>query len=105
MAGPVATYIRAMPTALLSVYDKTGIVELAAGLHAAGWRIVSSGGTAKVVAAAGVPVTDLVELTETVVANREHLVRWMPWAGNAPRCTPKSRSTTFPATPRSTARA
>jgi phosphoribosylaminoimidazolecarboxamide formyltransferase/IMP cyclohydrolase len=52
-----------MATALLSVYDKTGIVELAAGLHAAGWRIVSSGGTAKVVAAAGVPVTDLVELT------------------------------------------
>ena len=52
-----------MPTALLSVYDKTGIVELAAGLHAAGWRIVSSGGTAKAVADAGVPVTDLAELT------------------------------------------
>ena len=49
--------------ALLSVYDKTGIVELAAGLHAAGWRIVSSGGTAREVAAAGVPVTDLAELT------------------------------------------
>jgi phosphoribosylaminoimidazolecarboxamide formyltransferase/IMP cyclohydrolase len=59
----MSTYIRAMPTALLSVYDKTGIVELAAGLHAAGWRIVSSGGTAKAVAAAGVEVTDLVELT------------------------------------------
>ncbi len=52
-----------MATALLSVYDKTGIVELAAGLHAAGWRIVSSGGTAKAVAAAGVPVTDLADLT------------------------------------------
>jgi phosphoribosylaminoimidazolecarboxamide formyltransferase/IMP cyclohydrolase len=52
-----------MATALLSVYDKTGIVELAAGLHAAGWKIVSSGGTAKVVAAAGVPVTDLADLT------------------------------------------
>ncbi len=52
-----------MPTALLSVYDKVGIVDLAAGLHAAGWRIVSSGGTAKVIADAGVPVTDLVELT------------------------------------------
>jgi phosphoribosylaminoimidazolecarboxamide formyltransferase/IMP cyclohydrolase len=34
-----------MPTALLSVFDKSGIVELAAGLHEAGWRIVSSGGT------------------------------------------------------------
>jgi phosphoribosylaminoimidazolecarboxamide formyltransferase/IMP cyclohydrolase len=52
-----------MATALLSVYDKTGIVELAAGLHAAGWKIVSSGGTAKAVAAAGVPVTDLADLT------------------------------------------
>ncbi len=52
-----------MPTALLSVYDKAGIVDLAAGLHSAGWRIVSSGGTAKVIAEAGVPVTDLVELT------------------------------------------
>ena len=59
----MAAYARHMPTALLSVYDKTGIVELAAGLHAAGWRIVSSGGTARAVAAAGVPVTDLAELT------------------------------------------
>ncbi len=52
-----------MPIALLSVYDKTGIVELAAGLHDAGWRIVSSGGTAREIAAAGVPVTDLADLT------------------------------------------
>ena len=52
-----------MPTALLSVYDKSGIVELAAGLHAAGWRIVSSGGTAATIAAAGVAVTDLADLT------------------------------------------
>jgi phosphoribosylaminoimidazolecarboxamide formyltransferase/IMP cyclohydrolase len=52
-----------MPTALLSVYDKTGIVELAGALHAAGWRIVSSGGTARAVAAAGVPVIDVADLT------------------------------------------
>lgn len=52
-----------MPIALLSVYDKTGIVELARGLVDAGWRIVSSGGTAKAVADAGVPVTDLADLT------------------------------------------
>lgn len=52
-----------MATALLSVFDKSGIVEFAAALHHAGWRIVSSGGTAKAVADAGVPVTDLVELT------------------------------------------
>ena len=52
-----------MPIALLSVYDKTGIVELAAGLHAAGWRLVSSGGTAKAIADTGVAVTDLADLT------------------------------------------
>ena len=54
-----------MPTALLSVYDKTGVVDLAAGLHAAGWRIISSGGTAAAIAAAGVPVTDVADLTGT----------------------------------------
>jgi phosphoribosylaminoimidazolecarboxamide formyltransferase / IMP cyclohydrolase len=52
-----------MPTALLSVYDKTGIVELATGLHELGWRLVSSGGTAKAIAAAGVEVTDVADLT------------------------------------------
>jgi phosphoribosylaminoimidazolecarboxamide formyltransferase/IMP cyclohydrolase len=52
-----------MPTALLSVYDKAGIVELAEGLHRLGWRLVSSGGTAKAISAAGTPVTDLAELT------------------------------------------
>ena len=49
--------------ALLSVYDKTGVVELATALHELGWELLSSGGTAKVVAEAGVPVTDVAELT------------------------------------------
>jgi phosphoribosylaminoimidazolecarboxamide formyltransferase / IMP cyclohydrolase len=52
-----------MSTALLSVYDKTGVVELAAGLHELGWRLISSGGTAKVIAEAGLPVTDVADLT------------------------------------------
>lgn len=52
-----------MPIALLSVYDKTGIVELATALHELGWTIVSSGGTAKAVSAAGVPATDVADLT------------------------------------------
>lgn len=52
-----------MPTALLSVYDKTGIAELASELHQLGWDLVSSGGTARVVADAGVPVTDVADLT------------------------------------------
>ena len=37
--------------ALLSAYDKTGIVELAQGLVELGWQLVSSGGTAKAIAA------------------------------------------------------
>ena len=43
--------------ALLSVYDKTGIAELAADLHGLGVELLSSGGTAKVIAEAGIPVT------------------------------------------------
>ena len=52
-----------MPTALLSVYDKSGVADLAEGLDAAGWKVLSSGGTAKEIAARGVPVTDVAELT------------------------------------------
>ena len=49
--------------ALLSVYDKTGIVEFARELHEMGWDLVSSGGTARVIADAGIPVTDVADLT------------------------------------------
>jgi phosphoribosylaminoimidazolecarboxamide formyltransferase/IMP cyclohydrolase len=52
-----------VPTALLSVYDKLGIVEFARGLHDLGWDLISSGGTAREVAAAGIPVTDVADLT------------------------------------------
>ena len=45
--------------ALLSVSDKSGIVELARGLVALGVAILSTGGTAKALADAGVPVTDI----------------------------------------------
>jgi len=37
-----------VPRALLSVYDKSGIVELATALVKLGWELISSGGTAKV---------------------------------------------------------
>jgi AICAR transformylase/IMP cyclohydrolase PurH (only IMP cyclohydrolase domain in Aful) len=49
--------------ALISVYDKTGLEELASGLHAAGVEIVSTGSTAARIAAAGVPVTGSEDLT------------------------------------------
>ena len=53
----------AIRRALISVYDKTGLEDLAAGLHAAGVEIVSTGSTAARIAAAGVPVTPVEELT------------------------------------------
>ncbi|HKG24808.1 MAG TPA: bifunctional phosphoribosylaminoimidazolecarboxamide formyltransferase/IMP cyclohydrolase, partial [Thermomicrobiales bacterium] len=49
--------------ALLSVYDKTGIVELARGLTAAGWEIVSTGGTLSSLRAAGVPAISVADVT------------------------------------------
>ncbi len=52
-----------MKRALLSVYDKAGVVDLARALHELGWTLVSSGGTARAVAGAGVPVTDVADLT------------------------------------------
>ena len=54
---------RPLRRALVSVYDKTGLVELAATLHASGVQIVSTGSTADRIAAAGVPVTSVEELT------------------------------------------
>ena len=49
--------------ALLSVSDKTGLVEAARALHAAGVELVSTGGTRAALAAAGLPVRDVAELT------------------------------------------
>jgi len=52
-----------LPRALLSVYDKTGIVEFASALHKLGWTLISSGGTASVIADADIPVTDVATIT------------------------------------------
>jgi phosphoribosylaminoimidazolecarboxamide formyltransferase/IMP cyclohydrolase len=49
--------------ALIGVSDKSGLLEFATALHAAGVRIVSTGGTAKALADGGVPVTPVEELT------------------------------------------
>ena len=54
---------RPVRRALLSVYDKTGLVELATALHGAGVELVSTGSTAATVAAAGVPVTRVEDVT------------------------------------------
>ncbi|MBI1378419.1 MAG: bifunctional phosphoribosylaminoimidazolecarboxamide formyltransferase/IMP cyclohydrolase [Frankiales bacterium] len=54
---------RPVRRALVSVYDKTGLDELARGLHEAGVEIVSTGSTAARIASLGVPVTQVADLT------------------------------------------
>lgn len=49
--------------ALLSVSDKTGIVELGRALAELGWELLSTGGTARVLREAGLPVTDVAQAT------------------------------------------
>ena len=50
-------------TALLSVSDKSGVLEFARELHGLGVRLLSTGGTAKLLADAGLPVTEVAEHT------------------------------------------
>ena len=52
-----------MPRALLSVSDKTGLVDLARGLLARGFELVSTGGTARALTDAGLPVTGVADVT------------------------------------------
>jgi len=51
------------PRALLSTYDRTGLADFARGLLALGYELVASGGTARTLAAEGLPVTPLESLT------------------------------------------
>src|SRR5215204_2386186 len=54
---------RPVTRALLSVSDKAGLVEFAWALHERGIELVSTGGTSKALAAAGLPVRDVSDLT------------------------------------------
>ena len=64
--------------ALLSAYDKSGIVELARGLVELGWELVSSGGTAKVIADAGLPVLDVADVTGSPIMLGHRVVTLHP---------------------------
>jgi len=61
--SPTTAERRPIRRALISVHDKSGLQDLARGLHEAGVAIVSTGSTAAVIASAGVPVTAVEELT------------------------------------------
>ncbi len=53
-----------MKRALISVFDKTGIVDFAKSLNSMGWEIVSTGGTSKKLKEAGIKVQDISDLTK-----------------------------------------
>jgi phosphoribosylaminoimidazolecarboxamide formyltransferase/IMP cyclohydrolase len=52
-----------MPRAILSVHDKTGLVEFARGLQKLGWMLIASGGTAKALRDNAIPVTEVSDYT------------------------------------------
>ena len=54
-----------MPTAILSVHDKTGIVEFAKSLADLGWTLLASGGTAKLLRDNGLSVTEVADYTKS----------------------------------------
>jgi phosphoribosylaminoimidazolecarboxamide formyltransferase/IMP cyclohydrolase len=52
-----------MPTAILSVHDKTGLLDFASGLNSLGWRLLASGGTARLLGEHHIPVTEVAAYT------------------------------------------
>lgn len=54
-----------MPTAILSVHNKTGLVEFAQGLASLGWTLLASGGTAKLLHDNNIPVTEVADYTKS----------------------------------------
>ncbi|HVM72753.1 MAG TPA: hypothetical protein VMT91_13405 [Anaerolineales bacterium] len=54
-----------MPKAILSVYDKTGLVDFAIGLTGLGWTLLASGGTAKLLHQNGIDATEVAEYTKS----------------------------------------
>ena len=54
-----------MPTAILSVHNKSGLVEFAKGLADLGWTLLASGGTAKLLRETNIPVTEVADYTKS----------------------------------------
>jgi len=54
-----------MPTAILSVHNKTGLLEFAKGLASLGWTLLASGGTAKLLRENNISVTEVADYTKS----------------------------------------
>ena len=92
--------------ALISVSDKTGIVEFAQALHDLGVKLLSTGGTAKLLAEKGLPVTEVAEVTAfpemfdgrvKTLHPRSMVACWR--AAISPSTWLRSRNTTSPPSP------
>lgn len=68
----------ATPRALISVYDKAGVVELASGLAELGWELIASAGTARVLEAEGLAVLDVADHTGSPVMLGHRVVTLHP---------------------------
>jgi phosphoribosylaminoimidazolecarboxamide formyltransferase/IMP cyclohydrolase len=88
------TAISKLGRALISVSDKTGVVELARGLSAAGLEILSTGGTAKALAEGGVPVREVSDFTGApeMLDGRVKTLHPRVHGGILGRATPKHRA-------------
>lgn len=83
-----------MKTALISVFDKVGIVAFVRALVALGFNIISSGGTAKVLREAGIPVRDVAELVggDAILGHRVVTLSREVHAGLLARDTPEDNA-------------
>src|SRR5512135_2209504 len=54
-----------MPKAILSVHDKTGLIDFARGLIGLGWTLIASGGTAKALRDNNIPATEVADYTKS----------------------------------------
>src|SRR5512136_366206 len=54
-----------MPRAILSVHDKTGLIDFARGLTELGWTLIASGGTAKALRDNNIPATEVADYTKS----------------------------------------
>ncbi len=79
-----------MPTALLSLFDKSGLAELAAGLNSLGWNFLASGGTASALRNLNLPVEEIEDFTGSpeILGGRVKTLHPAVHAGILSRSTP-----------------
>ena len=83
-----------MPTAILSVHDKSGLLEFAAGLRGLGWNLLASGGTARLLLDNGCPVTEVAAYTGSpeILGGRVKTLHPAIHGGLLARSTPEDRA-------------